>query len=71
MVYEMVETDAGVRWVHRWAVWEAKLVNGKTSSWTTNANFRIEGGKITLAAYIYNGLPNYLANQPDPAPAAK
>lgn len=68
-VYEMIVTDKGDHWVHRWGVWEAKMANGKAVSWTSNASFLISGGKITLVAYIYNALPGYLANQPDPAPA--
>ncbi len=69
-VYEMIETDDGDRWVHRWGLWEGTLANGKSASWTSNANFLVSDGKIRIAAYIFNGLPTYLANQPDPLPAA-
>lgn len=69
-VYEMIVTDEGDHWVHRWGVWQATLANGKSTSWTSNASFLVSGGKITIAAYIFNALPSYLANQPDPAPAA-
>jgi hypothetical protein len=68
-VYEMIVTDEGDHWVHRWGVWQATLANGKSISWTSNVSFLVSGGKITIAAYIYNALPGYLANQPDSAPA--
>ncbi len=69
-IYEMIEADNGDRWVHRWGLWEATLANGKTYSWVSNANFKVAGGKIVMAGYVLNSLPGYLANQPDPAPAA-
>ena len=69
-IYNMVEHDNGARWVHRWLVWESTNTNGKSATWTSNANFLIADGKIVQAGYIYNALPGYLANQPDPAPAA-
>jgi hypothetical protein len=68
-IYDMAETDKGDRWIHRWGVWEATFANGKTSTWTSNANFKVVGGKIISASYFFNALPIYLANQPDPAPA--
>ncbi|MBL7847245.1 MAG: hypothetical protein JNL40_07240 [Cyclobacteriaceae bacterium] len=68
-VYEMIVTDEGNHWVHRWGVWEAKLANGKTSSWASNSNFLVSDGKIRMGVYIFNALPNYLASQPDPTPA--
>lgn len=68
-IYEMIVTDEGDHWVHRWGVWEGKLANGKSATWTSNANFLVSDGKVRMAAYVYNALPGYLANQPDPAPA--
>lgn len=65
-VYEMIVTDDGDHWVHRWGVWEAKLANGKSSSWSSNASFLVSDGQIRIGVYIFNALPNYLANQPEP-----
>ena len=70
-VYEMIETDDGNRWVHRWGVWEGTLANGKSATWTSNASFVVSGGKISTAGYIFNALPGYLASQPDPVVAAQ
>jgi hypothetical protein len=69
-VYEMIVTDDGDKWVHRWGVWEGKMANGKASSWTSNVSFLVSDGKIRIGAYVFNALPNYLASQPDPDPAA-
>lgn len=68
-IYSMIDYDNGERWVHRWGVWQATYANGKSATWTSNANFRFAGGKIIRAGYIFNALPGFQANQPDPAPA--
>ena len=62
-VYEMVITDAGDQWVHRWCKWEATLKNGKSVAWPSHASFLVSAGKIRGAGYIFNALPGYLANQ--------
>lgn len=68
-VYEMIVTDEGDHWVHRWGVWQGTLANGKSTSWTSHTSFLVTGGKIVAAGWIFNALPTYLASQPDPAPA--
>ena len=67
--YEMIENDDGQRMVHRWIMWEATLTSGKSYTWASNADFIVSDGKIRTAYYIFNALPGYQANQPDPAPA--
>jgi hypothetical protein len=62
-VYEMIETDAGDRWVHRWGRWDVTHKNGKDISWASHAAFLVSDGKIRGAGYIFNSLPGYLANQ--------
>ena len=66
-IYEMITTDDGQQWVHRWTKWEATLKNGKSVSWPSHASFLVSDGKIRGAGYIFNALPGYLANQPDSA----
>ena len=63
VIYEMVETDNGQRWVHRWGRWDVKHKNGKNISWPSHGAFLVSDGKIRAAGYIYNALPGYLANQ--------
>lgn len=62
-VYEMIETDGGDRWVHRWGRWDVQHKNGKAVSWPSHAAFLVSDGKIRGAGYIFNALPGYLANQ--------
>ena len=64
-IYEMITTDDGQQWVHRWLKWEGTLKNGKSVAWPSHASFLVSDGKIRGAGYIFNALPGYLANQPD------
>lgn len=63
IVYEMIETDDGTRWVHRWTRWDVTHKNGKSFSYPSHASFMVSDGKIRGAGYIFNALPGYLANQ--------
>ncbi len=67
-IYEMIVTDDGDQWVHRWCQWEATTKNGKAYTWASQASFLVSDGKIRMAGYVVNSLPGYLVNQPE-APA--
>ena len=64
IVYSMIITDKGEKWVLIWFNWSAKTKNGKEISTPAHEGFRFAGDKVVFHFGTYNELPIYLAMQP-------
>jgi hypothetical protein len=64
IVYCMVITDKGEKWVLMWFNWSAKAKNGTEVSTPVHEGLRFVGDKVVFHFAVYNELPIYLALQP-------
>lgn len=70
-IYEMVELDNGVRWVHTWLLWSGKYKNGKEVRTPVHISTQVLNGKAVWQGFIVDTLPGYLAQPPVDSVAAK
>ena len=64
IVYVMIITDKGEKWVLMWFNWSAKTKNGTDVSTPVHEGLRFVGNKVVFHFANFNELPFYLALQP-------
>lgn len=65
-IYEMIINDEGQKWVHNWFLWSGKHENGTVVEMPIHISFLMVDNKVAFQANMYNMVPAYLANQPQP-----
>ena len=64
IVYVMIITDKGEKWVLMWFNWSAQTKNGTEVSTPVHEGLWFVGDKVVFHLADYNELPLYLALQP-------
>ena len=71
IVYSMIVTDKGEKWVLIWFNWSGKTKSGVEISTPAHEGFRFVGDKVVFHFGTYNELPFYLAMPPADSVAKK
>ena len=64
IIYNMIISDKGEKWVLMWFNWSAKTKNGVEVSTPVHEGLRFVGDKVVFHFANFNELPIYLALQP-------
>lgn len=64
IVYSMINSDKGEKWVLMWFNWSAKTKNGTRISTPVHEGMRFVGDKVVFHFAHFNELPIYLSMQP-------